>query len=190
MTVMIRTFVFSFYLLFLPFAARAECVDFQPATETSAGHLQTFPSFLILGISAAVRDGGDQYIWSYPDLPNGGIQGEHICAPVSLVPFANGRTFASMTENDQAQRQALQIFGLQLHDGVDYRATYPAAYEQILERNQFFQFPGGVMWVMNFEEGSAPAAGSEVLNGLISENSQCETHSVLIADNTVLIPVC
>lgn len=179
-----------FILCLLCFAGRADadCPDLEPDWGPGQAAVLRYESFRILGTMVIDSAGTDGRAWLYPGLPGGGIGRVDLCGLARVVPFANGRSIASMPDNGSRRRSL--VMGLVLRSGVDYRSAYPAAYKEIRRRNQFIEFPGGTMWVGKFHEGLLPDAGSETLNRLISEHSRCSTHSLIMTGDTVLIPTC
>ncbi|MEM9319675.1 MAG: hypothetical protein AAGA70_11820 [Pseudomonadota bacterium] len=171
-------------------AAAAECPVFAPLSEPGEQIFYDSPPILVLGLIGLARNGDAQEIWRYPDLPDGGIAQQHICGPVQVIPFSDGHSWASEPPEDATAHHNMAMLGLALRDGVDYASAYPNAHPVILERQQYFNHPGGRFWAGQFAEDTVPAIDSDDLNALIAEHSTCAENRLLIVEEAILIPTC
>lgn len=184
---MIRSAIASILWASAAMQAAAECPAFAPNAapgETVIAELEPFMALGMMGFRDA-EDASD--IWRFPDLPDGGIDAQHLCDPARVVPFADGQTWATDPTPDQ---NVLAISTLLLRDGVDYDATYPEAFAEGRARGQFFEFPGGQVAIVRFGEDTVPAIADPELNALIEEHSNCPVHSMVIVGDSVVIPTC
>jgi hypothetical protein len=145
------------------------------------------PEMRYLATFAAISGGeGTSSIAMYNLLPNGGIDGRHLCGIVSEVPFRGSKSLAA------APTAAGTIWGrqaLQLSHGVDYARQYRRLYDDILASGQLRVAPSGVYTVWGFPEGSVPSPGDAAFELVIAQAGRC-ADTAIIAGSTVLVPDC
>ena len=129
---------------------------------------------------------GKYAIVQYPLLPDGGIDGRHLCSSVETVPFRDGRSRDARSARAGA---TVATIALLLRQGVDYRSEYPRFFDRIARSGQFGSSPPRSYVVHRFPGGGVPERGSPAFERLLSTAGPCAA-TALVTETTVLVPDC
>lgn len=158
----------------------AACIDLEALGSPEGPRRVRLPEIAYLGLIAQEGQAGSHSISAYPDLPDGGVRGEHLCGTVIEVPFSRGRTL---------DEGLVQLVSLQLQQGVDYARAYPAFYGAVVASGQLHVAPGGNYTVHRFSKGATPGVGDAALDRLLAAGGAC-AGTAIAAGDTILVPDC
>lgn len=188
---------------FIAGAARAECPALVPVPDTfvdaggvAVGHLVDASAMVLLDIVRLVSDGqGRGQEVRFPDLPKGGIAGEHLCAIVEVGAITVGEV--GQDEVAVPAGSVLARSTLILDGDADMMRLYPEAWTEASLRGQFHVLPARRAMVYHFD-GPVPASNSEAIARVTAFHlSYSNTHGgqncfdyFIRFDRFILMPVC
>ncbi|MEM9395554.1 MAG: hypothetical protein AAGA38_16970 [Pseudomonadota bacterium] len=149
------------------------------------GRVVEAPEMTFLALQTVQHQGGEQYaVYMHNLLPDGGIDGKHLCGLFTLDFFGSGRP------NPPDVGEIRLASALLLRTGVDYEAAYPDAFPIAQRRGQFVTLPRQDVWIGLLPDGLTTSEESEIVEDRISEHSSCARSIQIKAGRAVLIPTC
>jgi len=179
-----KALIFVVGLICAATSATAKCVHLA-AFSAYQGRIVEAPDMTFLALQTVQHQGGEQYaVYMYNLLPDGGIDGKHLCGLFTLHSFGDG--LPSPPEIGEISLCS----GLLLGTGVDYEASYPEAFPIAQRRGQFVTLPRQDTWIGVLPDGLTHPEESEAIDVWIAEHSSCSRSTYIKTGRTVLIPAC